>query len=211
MRAHQRQIRDYVNSILFFLLVLTLFPLTTQGDMKALSEWVPGLVWISVLLSILLSLAAMFRVDFLTGFIDKMMLCGHSLPMLVFCKLFVHWCVTGLPLVLLVPLIGVFFNLGIYSQEVLAVSLLLGSVSLCFLGALGVALTLGLRHGTFLLPILVMPLYVPILILGSSALTMAMSDIFPAGPLALLAAIFLVSISVMPATVGYALRLGVSE
>ena len=163
---HRNQL---ANPLLFFTMVVTLFPLGLSPDPQLLSNIAPGIVWVAALLASLLGLARLFAADHADGTLEQMVLAPAPLPALVAGKVLAHWIATGLPLVLLAPLAGLQFGLGADAIGVLVVALALGTPVLSWLGAIAAALTLGARGGSSLLALLVLPLAVPVLIFGAGS------------------------------------------
>jgi len=197
---------QWVNPLLFFIVVVALFPLGVGPSPAMLSTIAPGILWVSALLAVLLSLGALFDADYADGTLEQLVLSGQSLPLIVLAKVVVHWLLSGLPLLLVSPFLGLLFNLPIGAIPVLMVSLLLGTLTLSLIGAIGAALTVGLNQAGVLLSLLVLPLSVPVLIFGSAAVTSAASDMGAAGPLLILAALLIFALSLAPLTAALALR-----
>ena len=155
--------------LLFYVLVVVLFPLGVGADPALLHALGPGVLWVAALLASLLSLPRLFAADFADGTLEQIALSRYPLPALISGKILAHWATTGLPVTVLSPLLGLQFGLRGDELAVLALGLLLGTPTLSLLGAIGAALTLGLRTGGGLLALLILPLYVPILIFGAGA------------------------------------------
>ncbi len=155
------------------MLVITLFPLGVGAKTHLLQAIAPGIIWVSALLAAMLSLDSLFRSDFDDGSLEQMLLSPHPLSILILGKIFAHWLVTGLPLLVIAPLLAVFLGMPSQALGVLLLTLLLGTPVLSLIGAIGVALTVGLRRGGMILSLLVLPLYVPVLIFASNAVDMA--------------------------------------
>jgi heme exporter protein CcmB len=173
---------DIANPAIFFLSIIVFVPLGISPESSVLAGIAPGMIWIVALLATLLSLDRLFQSDYEDGCLEQMVLSGQSLYWLVIAKVFVHWLITGLPLTLLAPVLGVLMALPAEGYYPLVISLLLGTGSLSLLGAIGAALTVALRRGGLLLSLIIMPLYVPVLIFGSGAVRNAI-DGSPIGPL----------------------------
>lgn len=201
---------ELFNPIFFFILVVSLFPLGVGPSPKILAEIAPGVIWVAALLATLLSMERLFRSDFEDGALEQFLLSPHPLPLLVLSKTFTHWLTTGLPLLLVSPLLGVLLHLPAEAIRVLPLSLLLGTPALSLLGAIGVALTVGLRRGGVLLTLLVLPLYVPVLIFGTSAVTAAAGGFAVSGQLALLGAILLLALTLAPFAIAAGLRISLA-
>lgn len=156
---------EIVNPLWFFLIVITLFPLGIGPEPQLLARIAPGIVWVAALLASLLSLERLFRDDFYDGSLEQLLLLPTPLPLTVLGKVCAHWVVTGLPLLVLSPLVALLLSLDVNTAIAMGLTLLLGTPTLSFIGAIGVALTVGLRKGGVLLSLLVLPLYIPVLIL----------------------------------------------
>ena len=177
-----RNLADAVNPVAFFLMVIALVPLGTGTDKTLLAAIAPGILWVAALLASLLSVDMLFR-------------------RIVWIKVLVHWLFSGLPLVLISPLLGMMLSLPPVAMPVLMLSLALGTISLSLIGAIGAALTVSLRRGGLLIAVIVLPLYIPVLIFGASATAQAAGGIFPAGQLAILGACALFALGLSPLVV----------
>ncbi|WP_029687398.1 heme exporter protein CcmB [Tatumella saanichensis] len=198
---------EIINPLWFFLIVITLFPLGIGPDIKLLARIAPGIVWVAALLSSLLAMERIFRDDFLDGSLEQLVLLPAPLPLTVLGKVIAHWLVTGLPLIILSPLASLLLSLNFPGWCGLALTLLLGTPTLSFLGAIGVALTVGLRRGGVLLSLLVLPLAVPVLIFSSAAIEAASQGVSIGGYLAILGAMLVASITLAPFATAAALRI----
>ena len=201
---------EAVNPLLFFLVVASLFPLGTGARRETLELVAPGVFWVGVLLAVLLSLERMFRSDFEDGSLELMLISPRPLPLLVLAKILAHWLVTGLPLLAAAPLAALLLGLPAGSLPVLLAALALGTPALSATGAIGVALTVGLRRGGVLLSLLVLPLYIPVLVFGASAASNAAAGLPAPGQLYLLGALAVLSLSLAPLAVAAALRISLS-
>ena len=202
---------DIANPAIFFLSIIVFVPLGISPESSVLAGIAPGMIWIVALLATLLSLDRLFQSDYEDGCLEQMVLSGQSLYWLVIAKVFVHWLITGLPLTLLAPVLGVLMALPAEGYYPLVISLLLGTGSLSLLGAIGAALTVALRRGGLLLSLIIMPLYVPVLIFGSGAVRNAI-DGSPIGPLlAILGAFLAVSLLLAPLAAAGALKIGLDH
>ena len=202
-----RRRSDIATALLFFIIVSSLFPLGVGAEPNLLRAIAPGVIWVAALLSSMLSLGRLFAGDYADGTLEQLMLGAAPLGVVVAAKSFAHWVVSGLPLVLMAPLIALQYDVAAPLYGVLALSLLLGTPVLSIIGAIGAALTLGLRGGGVLLSLLVLPLYVPVLILGAGAVDMAAAGLSPAGQLELLAAMLIVAAAFAPWAAAAALRI----
>jgi heme exporter protein B len=202
-----RKRSDLATALLFFVIVASLFPLGVGAEPNLLRAVAPGVIWVAALLSSMLSLARLFAADHADGTLEQMLLAATPVALMVAAKSLAHWLVSGLPLVAIAPLIALQYDLAPGLYGVLAVSLLLGTPVLSLLGAIGAALTLGLRGGGVLLALLVLPLYVPVLILGAGSVEMAAAGLEPDGQLLLLAALLVVAAAFSPWAIAAALRI----
>lgn len=196
--------------LVFLLVVVSLFPLGVGPSPALLASIAAGVIWIAALLATVISLDTLFRSDYEDGSLDQLMLSGLPVSLVALAKVAAHWLVSGLPLVLLSPLLATWMQLPGESWGALMASLALGTPILSLLGAVGAALTLGLKRGGQLLALLVFPLYVPVLIAGTGTV-MAAADGLPYTPLlGLLLAGFLVALSLTPFATAAALKISVS-
>jgi len=189
---------DLLNPVMFALLVCLMFPIGLGSSPEALSKMAPGLIWVIVLLASLLSSDKLFKNDFADGSLALWMLSPQSHYLLVQAKLLAHWLANSLILLLLSPVLAILLHLPLEALPALVMSLLAGSISLLFISAIGSALTVGLRQGALLLSIIIMPLYVPVLILGVASVQAAAIGMPVASYLALLMALALLVLSLSP-------------
>lgn len=201
---------EIVNPLWFFLIVITLFPLGIGPEPQLLARIAPGIVWIAALLASLLSLERLFRDDFLDGSLEQLLLLPSPLPLTVLGKVCAHWVVTGLPLLVLSPVVALLLSLDMNTAIAMALTLLLGTPTLSFIGAIGVALTVGLRKGGVLLSLLVLPLSIPVLIFATAAIDAASMAMPIDGYLAILGAMLAGSATLTPFATAAALRVSVS-
>jgi heme exporter protein B len=200
---------DVGTALLFFIIVTTLFPLGIGAEPDLLRAIAPGVIWVAALLSSLLSLGRLFALDHADGTLEQIALGAAPLGAVVAAKAFAHWLVSGLPLVLIAPLIALQYDLPSPLYGVLVLSLLLGTPVLSLLGAIGAALTLGLRGGGVLLALLVLPLYVPVLIMGAGGVEMAAAGLGAQGHLFLLAAMLVGAAALAPWAIAAAVRISI--
>lgn len=206
-----RRPAELANPLIFFAIVIALFPLAVGPETALLQTLSPGLVWVAALLAVLLSLDGLFRSDFEDGSLEQWVLSPHPLPLLVLAKVLAHWALSGLALVLLAPLLGLMLGLPGRCLPVLMLSLLLGTPVLSLLGAVGAALTVGLRRGGLLLALLILPLYIPVLILGSGALQAALQGMPAAGYLLWLGSLTALAVTLTPFAIAAGLKISVGE
>jgi heme exporter protein B len=205
-----RRRSELANPLLFFVIVVSLFPLALGADPQKLQSVAPGVIWVAALLAALLSLDHMFRNDFEDGSLEQLLLSPQPSALLVGAKIVAHWLFSGLPLVLIAPVLGVLLHLPGEVLGVLVLSLLLGTPVLSMIGAIGVALTVGLRRGGVLMPLLVLPLYAPVLIFGASAVESALIGAPAAAQLYFLAAMLALAVTLAPFAAASALRVSLS-
>ena len=202
-----RRRTDVATVLLFFLIVVSLFPLGVGAEPNLLRTIAPGIIWVAALLACMLSLQQLFASDHADGVLDQMLLAAAPLTLIVIARAFAHWLISGLPLVLLSPLLAIQFDLPTDLYPVLMLSLLIGTPALTLTGAIGAALTLGLRGGGMLLGLLVLPLYIPVLILGAGAVDAASAGIGAEAHLLLLGAQLVVTATFAPWAIAVALRI----
>ncbi|MGL5420646.1 MAG: heme exporter protein CcmB [Plesiomonas shigelloides] len=204
-----RNSTEIVNPLLFFVIVITLFPLSIGPEPKLLERIAPGIIWVAALLSSLLSLERLFKDDYLDGSLEQLMLLPVPLSLIVCAKVISHWLLTGLPLLILSPLIAVLLSLKPEVWLTMATTLLLGTPTLSFIGAIGAALTVGLRKGGVLLSLLILPLFIPVLIFATATLDASIMGMPLSGYLAILGAMLMGSITLSPFAAAAALRISV--
>ena len=202
-----RRRSDAAMSVFFLVIVVSLFPLGVGPEPAVLRTIGPGVLWVAALLACLLSLARVFTADYVDGKLEQMVLVPQPLAVLVVGKVFAHWVISGLPIVLLSPLLGLQFGLSGESLGVLVMSLLLGTPALSMIGTIGAALVLGVRGSGLLVALLVLPLYVPVLIFGAGAVTSSMAGIGGEANLSLLGACLVLSLFLAPWATAVALRI----
>ena len=206
-----RRKNEVITSVFFFVVVAALFPLGIGPEMNTLRLVGPGILWVGALLASMLSLGRMFAADHADGSLEQMALSPHSLSVLVASKILAHWILSGLPLVLLAPVLGLQFDLSANALWILTLSLLLGTPVLSLIGAVGAALTLGVRGGDVLLTLLVLPLYVPALVFGAGAVQAEISGLGASAHLSILSAMVLVAAVFSPWASAAALRVALES
>lgn len=210
LRLAMRRRAEIANPLLFFVMVIVLFPLGVGAEPNLLERMSAGVVWVAALLSALLTLDSIFRSDFEDGTLEQLLLSAQPLSVMVLAKVVAHWLVTGLPLLLVAPLLAMLLGMKSAAMGTLMLSLLLGTPVLSLIGAIGVALTVGLRRAGVILSLLVLPLYVPVLIFGAAAVDAAASGLPVSGQLYILAAFLALAISLAPVAAASALRISLS-
>ncbi len=206
LRIAFRRLPDLASPLMFFAIVITLFPLAISPEPTVLREIGPGVLWVAALLATLLALNTLFRSDFDDGSLEQLALSTHPLPLLVFGKILAHWLISGVPLVVLSPLLALSYDLSLNTLQVLALALLIGTPTLSLLGSVGAALTAGVRQAGGLLALVVLPLMLPVLVFGARATTLAATGQDPAGPLYLLAALAVLAVTLGPFATAAAVR-----
>jgi heme exporter protein B len=202
-----RRRTDVATALLFFVIVASLFPLGVGAEPNLLRAIAPGVIWVAALLSTMLSLGRLFAADHADGTLEQLLLGAAPLGVVATAKTLAHWLVSGLPLVLIAPMLALQYDLPQALYGVLALSLLLGTPVLSMIGAIGAALTLGVRGGGVLLSLLVLPLYVPVLIMGAGSVEMAAAGLEPGGQLLILGALLVFTAAFAPWAIAAALRI----
>lgn len=202
-----RRRSDVLTTLFFFVIVATLFPLGVGPEPALLRTMAPGILWVAALLASMLALGRLFALDYADGTLEQMLLSAEPLTVIVIGKVIAHWLVSGLPLVLLAPLLAVQFDLSRESIAVLFFSLLIGTPVLSLLGSIGAALTLGVRGGGVLVSLLVLPLYIPVLIFGAGAVGAEASGLGSSAHLLLLGGVLAGAAALAPWAAAAALRI----
>lgn len=209
LRVALRHGVEIANPLWFFLLTIVLFPLSVGPEPRLLTQMAPGIMWVAVLLASMLALERLFRDDLADGSLEQQMLLPIPLPAVVLAKVLAHWAVTGVPLLLLSPLAALLLGMDADGWLMLALTLLLGTPTLSFLGAPGIALTVGLKRGGVLLSVLLLPLTIPLLIFATAAVDAAAMHLPVLGYLAILGALLAASATISPFATAAALRISV--
>ena len=204
-----RSTADTLQPLFFFIMVVVMVPLSIGTDSDQLAVLAPGMIWLAALLAMILGLDRLFRSDLRDGTLEQMVLSPCPLAVLVLAKVTAHWLVTGVPLVVLAPLIGALLSQPPEALATLTLTLLLGTPVLSLVGAIGVAITIGLKRNNGLLSLLVLPLYMPTLIFGAGASSAAAAEQPVAAPLYMLAALLVLALTLAPIASAAALRIGI--
>jgi heme exporter protein B len=203
-----RRRTDVLTTLFFFIIVVSLFPLGVGSEREQLRALGAGVVWVAALLASMLALERLFAADYDDGTLEQLLLTGQPLALLVLGKVMAHWLLTGLPLVLIAPLVAMQYHLSGTAIWVMMAALALGTPVLSLIGAIGAALTLGLRGGGILLSLLILPLYVPVLVYGAGAVTVSAIDIADTEPYFMLLGAFLIGSALLaPLAAAAALRI----
>ena len=201
-----RKPAEILNPLWFFLIIITMFPLLMGPNPELLGKIAPGTAWVAAVLSALLSFERLFRDDYLDGSLEQLMLLPTGLSQVALAKVLAHWLLTGLPLILLSPIAAILLSLDTEVWFALVLTLLLGTPILSCLGAIGVALTVGLRKGGTLLSLLILPLFLPVLIFAASVLEASTLNLGYTGQLAIMGAMLALALTFAPFAIASALR-----
>jgi heme exporter protein B len=207
LRLAFRRKAEVLTGVFFFVVVAALFPLAIGPELKTLRLMGPGILWVGALLSSMLALSRLFEADYRDGTLEQMLLSPQPLWLLVQAKICAHWLLSGLPLVLLAPALGLQFDLSAQALGILTLSLLVGTPVLSCLGAIGAALTLGVRGGGVLIALLVLPLFVPVLVFGAGAVEALESGLGAQAHVSVLMALLIPAVFFSPWACTAALRI----
>lgn len=205
-----RKLSELLNPILFFLITVSLFPLGVSPDPALLQKIAPGVIWIAALLATLLALDGLFRNDFEDGSLEQLIISPQPLAILAGAKVLAHWLITGLPLILVSIVLAVMLNLSPLAYGAMLVSLILGTPAMSLIGAIGAALTVSTRKSGVLLTLIVMPLYIPILIFGTSAIQIANQQQSWLAQVYFLGAILVLCLVLAPFAIASALKISLN-
>ncbi|HEX4909448.1 MAG TPA: heme exporter protein CcmB [Permianibacter sp.] len=206
-----RRPAELANPLVFFLLVVSLFPFAVSPEPADLAKIAPGVLWVAALFANMLTLELFYRGDFEDGSLEQLMLVSQSPALIALSKALAQWLLCGLPLLLLSPLLALTLALPVEAWPALMASLLLGTPVFCLIGSVGMSLTVGLRRGAILLALLVLPLLIPVLIFGASAVTSASQGLPYNGQLAFMGALLMFTLALAPAAAGAALKVSISS
>ena len=200
---------SFLNPLLFFVISISLFPIAISPESQTLSNIAPGIIWVTVMLSALLSLNTLFHFDYENGILEQMLISHHSLALILLAKTTAHWILTGLPIILLSPLVGTVLFLDYESILILMLTLLIATPCLSLIGAIGASLIVGIKNSGMLLSLLVLPLYVPILIFGTSAVSQTQFNLPINGQIYFLSFMLVLSLITAPFISAYSLRISI--
>ena len=200
---------SFLNPLLFFVISISLFPIAISPESQTLSNIAPGIIWVTVMLSALLSLNTLFHFDYENGILEQMVISHHSLALILLAKTTAHWILTGLPIILLSPLVGTVLFLDYESILILILTLLIATPCLSLIGAIGASLIVGIKNSGMLLSLLVLPLYVPILIFGTSAVSQTQFNLPINGQIYFLSFMLVLSLITAPFISAYSLRISI--
>lgn len=201
---------ELVNPLMFFLIAVTLFPLGVGADPGVLGTIATGVIWVIALLAIMLSMENLFRSDYEDGSLEQLLLISQPLYFLLLTRMFSHWLVSCVPLILLAPVLGMMLSMPGEAIGVLVLSLLLGTPTLTLIGGIGTALTVGLSRSGLLLAVLVLPLFIPVLVFGTGAVTTALNGLPASGLLAVLGVLLILAIMLSPLAIAASLRISIN-
>ena len=202
-----RRPADVLTALIFFVIVVSLFPLGVGPEPQRLREIASGVIWVAALLASMLSMPRMFAADYADGTLEQMLLSASPLGVIVVAKVFAHWLMSGLPLVLISPILAIQYGVDPVSMAFVPLTLLIGTPVLSLIGAIGAGLTLGLRGGGVLLSVLVLPLYVPVMILGTAAIEAAAGGLSPYPHFLVMGALLVIAAAFAPWAAAAALRI----
>ena len=205
-----RRRSEIIHPLIFFVMVISLFPLAIGDDKALLQKIAPAIIWVTALLATMLSLDNLFRSDFEDGSLEQMTMLKTPLSLLVTAKILAHWFITGLPLILITPLLAVLLYLPSETISMLLLTLLLGTPTLSLIGAVGIALTVALRQGGVILSLLILPLYIPVLIFATLALENTTQGFSAEAQLAMMLAILVLAITLSPFAIAAALKVSLN-
>lgn len=201
----------WITPLVFYAMVVCLFPLATGANQETLNDIAPGIIWVTAILATLISIGQLFKNDTEEGYLDLLLLSTYPLSLLALSKIVSHWTTHCLPLILISPLLGFLLNLSAEEHYALIFTLLLGTPVLSLIGSIGAALTAGIRGYSLLLPILIMPFYIPVLIFGTGIIITAHQHEPVIAYYAMMGALVLLSLAFGPFLTGQALKIGVNQ
>lgn len=205
-----RRRSEIIHPLIFFVMVVSLFPIALGDDKALLQKIAPAIIWVTALLATMLSLDNLFRSDFEDGSLEQLTLLKTPLSLLVTAKVIAHWVITGLPLILITPLLALLLYMPTETIPMLLLTLLLGTPTLSLIGAVGIALTVGLRQGGVILSLLILPLYIPVLIFATLAIQNAEQGFSAQAQLAMMLAILVLAITLAPFAIAAALKVSLN-
>lgn len=189
---------SFLNPLMFFVISISLFPIAISPESETLSRMAPGIIWVITMLSVLLSLNTIFHYDFDNGVLEQMIISHHSLSLILLAKTIAHWMLSGLPIILLSPFLGMVLFLDFNSIIILLLTLIIGTPCLSLIGSVGASLVVGIKNSGMLLSLLILPLYIPILIFATSAISQSQSNQMIDGQLYFLGFFLVVSLIITP-------------
>jgi len=206
-----RSRQELANPLVFFVIVIVLFPLGVSPEPEFLSKAAAGLVWVAALLATMLSLDRLFQSDYDDGSLEQLVLCAQPLYLIVLMKSLIHWSLTGFPLILLSPFLAIMLHLDTQHIPVLMLTLLIGTPVISLIGGIGAALTVSLRSGGILISLLVLPLTIPVLIFGTGTVQSSIDGLSVAGHFSIMGMMLALALTLSPFAIAAALKISVSD
>ena len=189
---------SFLNPLMFFVISISLFPIAISPEAQTLSSIAPGIIWVITMLSVLLSLNSLFHYDYDSGILEQMVISHHSLPLILLAKTLAHWMLSGLPIIILSPFLGMALFINTEGIYILVLTLIIATPCLSLIGSIGASLVVGIKNSGMLLSLLILPLFIPILIFATSAVSQSQSNLPIDGQLYFLGFILILSLLVMP-------------
>ncbi len=189
---------SFLNPLMFFVISISLFPIAISPEAQTLSSIAPGIIWVITMLSVLLSLNSLFHYDYDSGVLEQMVISHHSLPLILLAKTLAHWMLSGLPIIILSPFLGMALFINTEGIYILVLTLIIATPCLSLIGSIGASLVVGIKNSGMLLSLLILPLYIPILIFATSAVSQSQSNLPIDGQLYFLGFILILSLLITP-------------
>ena len=189
---------SFLNPLMFFVISISLFPIAISPEAQTLSSIAPGVIWVITMLSVLLSLNSLFHYDYDNGVLEQMVISHHSLPLILLAKTLAHWILSGLPIIVLSPFLGMALFINTEGIYILILTLMIATPCLSLIGSIGASLVVGIKNSGMLLSLLILPLYIPILIFATSAVSQSQSNLPIDGQLYFLGFILILSLLITP-------------
>jgi len=189
---------SFLNPLMFFVISISLFPIAISPEAQTLSSIAPGIIWVITMLSVLLSLNSLFHYDYDSGVLEQMVISHHSLPLILLAKTLAHWMLSGLPIIILSPFLGMALFINTEGIYILVLTLIIATPCLSLIGSIGASLVVGIKNSGMLLSLLILPLFIPILIFGTSAVSQSQSNLPIDGQLYFLGFILILSLLITP-------------
>lgn len=189
---------SFLNPLMFFVISISLFPIAISPEAQTLSSIAPGIIWVITMLSVLLSLNSLFHYDYDSGVLEQMVISHHSLPLILLAKTLAHWILSGLPIIILSPFLGMALFINTEGIYILILTLIIATPCLSLIGLIGASLVVGIKNSGMLLSLLILPLYIPILIFATSAVSQSQSNLTIDGQLYFLGFILILSLLITP-------------
>ena len=189
---------SFLNPLMFFVISISLFPIAISPEAQTLSSIAPGIIWVITMLSVLLSLNSLFHYDYDSGILEQMVISHHSLPLILLAKTLAHWMLSGLPIIILSPFLGMALFINTEGIYILVLTLIIATPCLSLIGSIGASLVVGIKNSGMLLSLLILPLFIPILIFATSAVSQSQSNLPINGQLYFLGFILILSLLITP-------------